>query len=159
MKNIYPDFYDFVPIPTSDGFLVFHCDKCHTSFLPQITNFTKKVMLCPYCGYRESINYFYEQAYIKKVKEYQLQAIKNLLALVNKDISDSNIQEALCLGYNKLQELASKKELELTTKVNIYVEDIVNLDDFIEIKTSCCNKSLRVMINKQKLNYCLYCDE
>ncbi len=183
MNNIYPNCYDIVPKPTNDNFILFRCDKCLKSWLASLSQLKQEESRCPFCGKEDTIKNFYQSAYLVSYQYYHMVALKNLLSLIginvefDKDVemndnhkyqvkflnvkepNEKEMNEYVKRAYEELKKRADDKSLAIQTKVYVSVQDMVDLDEFMEIKTPCCKKSIRVKKDDQNIMFCIYCKE
>ncbi len=175
MKKIYPYFYTIIPVP-KDDFMVFRCLKCEETWLGNIKQFSTNDTRCPYCGHEGNLNHFYETAYLDKVQYYHYESLKNLLELVGvkaniqkkeygydldfiseKEPDDEALQVYLTKAYTILKKLAEENKLDFTSNIQINVEDVIDVSEFVLLKLNCCGNLMMVNSNKQDIKYCIYC--
>ncbi|QVK18651.1 hypothetical protein KHQ81_02750 [Mycoplasmatota bacterium] len=177
MEKIYPNCFNIIPVPTEEGYLVFRCNECGENWLYQVKQKELDEVKCPYCGRLDTLNHYYEYAYQDSMEYYHMIALKNLLSLINvevdlneikngrykvqfmnvKEPNESEMNHYVTLAYQELKKRLEEKTIEIKTKIPIQVQDIVDLDGFTEIKTTCCNKPLKVKVDK-KIHHCIYCN-
>lgn len=182
MKKVYPNCYDVIPVPIEEGYIVFRCDKCEEKWLYDAKYIKQEEAKCPYCGNLDTLSHYYKYAYKDLFHYYHMISIKNLLSLINieidiiekqsedirlryqvrfvnvKEPNENEMKELFTRAYQELKQRLEEKTLEVETKIPIWVKDIVNLNNFTQIITPCCDKTLKVKTDKQNINHCIYCN-
>jgi len=180
MKNIYPNFYEVFPKPTDDGYVVLQCNQCQHNWMYSISELNEQTK-CPYCGIEDTFDQFYYNASENTYNYFNMEALKNLLALINIDIdiyeqnkedkrkkyqvrflnidnpNENEMSEYVKEAYLELQNRIKENTFKVDYKVFIEASDLVNEDEFIVYKTPCCSKEMKINSNDTDINHCIYC--
>ncbi len=182
MKKIYPNFYNLEPMPTEEGYILLKCLNCQEIWLYNATDLKKTDRKCPYCGMLHTLDEYYQAAYEDTYHYYHMIAVKNLLELINIKIeitenateekqkrfqvifinipqpNEKEMNDYVQFAYQELKKRADEKTLEIEMKVPVYMQQMLNEDDFIELRTDCCESLLKVKKGHELIKHCVYCN-